>query len=137
MSGDFVMFQRILVPSDGSKCSLKAEDVAISIARKFNSRLVVVHIIDEKLIYPFEVLEEEGNKILDEAALKAREQGVEVERVLIMGNPVHDIVKITEKTKADLLVIGTHGKSGLSKMLMGSVAENAMKNVRIPILLVK
>jgi nucleotide-binding universal stress UspA family protein len=131
------MFQRILIPSDGSKCSLKAEDVAISIAQKFDSHLMVVHIIDEKLINPFEVLEEEGNKILDEAALKAREHKMEAEKILIVGNPVHDMVKITEKTRADLLIIGTHGKSGISKILMGSVAENAMKHVKIPILLVK
>lgn len=131
------MFQRILVPSDGSKCSLKAEDVAISIAEKFNSTLLVVHVIDEKLINPFEVLEEEGNKILDDAVIKAREKGIEVEPVLIVGNPVHDMVKITEKTRADLLVMGTHGKSRISKIFMGSVAENAIKNVKIPVLLIK
>ncbi|HTX61073.1 MAG TPA: universal stress protein [Methanobacterium sp.] len=131
------MFKRIMVPTDGSKCSLKAEDVAISIAEKFNSQMVAVHIIDEKLINPFELLEEEGNNILDRAEEKAREQGLEMEKVLIVGNPAHDMAKITEKTRADLLVIGTHGKTGLTKILMGSVAENALKTVKIPILLIK
>ena len=131
------MFKRIMVPTDGSKCSLKAEDVAISIAEKFNSQMVAVHIIDEKLINPFELLEEEGNNILDRAEEKAREQGLKMEKVLIVGNPAHDMAKITEKTRADLLVIGTHGKTGLTKILMGSVAENALKTVKIPILLIK
>lgn len=131
------VFETIMVPSDGSKYSLKAEDVAISVAKNFKAKLVVVHIIDEKLIYPFEVLEEEGNEILDKAASKSRKQGVDVEQVLIVGNPIHDMAKIVEKTGADMVVIGTHGKTGLTKILMGSVAENTLKTVKIPILLVK
>ena len=131
------MFKTIIVPTDGSKNAQKAEDVAISIARNFQAKLMVVHIIDEKLIYPFEVLEEDGKKILERATLKGKDQGIDVQQVLIVGNPTHDMAKITEKTGADLLVIGTHGKSGLQKLLMGSVAENTIKTVKIPVLLVK
>ncbi|MCE5214176.1 MAG: universal stress protein [Methanobacterium sp.] len=131
------MFKTIMVPSDGSQFALKAEDVAISIALKFQGKLVVVHIIDEKLIQPFEVLEEEGKYILEKAALKGEQQGVEVDQVLIVGNPAHDMSKIVEKTGADLVVIGTHGKTGLRKILMGSVAENTIKTVKVPVLLVK
>lgn len=131
------MFKRIMIPTDGSKYSYKAEDVAISVAQKFDAKLMVVHIIDEHLIYPFEDLEAEGNKILEEAAEKAQAEGVEVEQVLIVGTPTHDMAKIVEKTRADLLVIGTHGKTGLTKILMGSVAESALKSVKIPVLLVR
>lgn len=131
------MFETIMVPTDGSKCSLKAEDIAISIAKNFKAKLVVVHIIDEKLIYPFEVLEEEGNTILDEAARKGKDEGVDVEQVLIVGSPAHDMEKIVEKTGADLVVIGTHGKTGIRKILMGSVAESTIKTVKVPVLLVK
>lgn len=126
-----------MIPTDGSKYSYKAEDVAISVAQKFDAKLMVVHIIDEHLIYPFEDLEAEGNKILEEAAEKAQAEGVEVEQVLIVGTPTHDMAKIVEKTRADLLVIGTHGKTGLTKILMGSVAESALKSVKIPVLLVR
>jgi len=126
-----------MVPTDGSKCSLKAEDIAISIAKNFKAKLVVVHVIDEKLIYPFEVLEEEGNTILDEAARKGKDEGVDVEQVLIVGSPAHDMEKIVEKTGADLVVIGTHGKTGIRKILMGSVAESTIKTVKVPVLLVK
>ncbi|OPY22968.1 MAG: Universal stress protein [Methanobacterium sp. PtaU1.Bin097] len=126
-----------MVPTDGSKCSLKAEDIAISIAKNFKAKLVVVHVIDEKLIYPFEVLEEEGNTILDEAARKGKDEGVDVEQVLIVGSPAHDMEKIVEKTGADLVVIGTHGKTGIRKILMGSVAENTIKTVKVPVLLAK
>ena len=82
-------------------------------------------------------MEEEGEKILEKAVLKGRDQGVEVETVLIVGNPARDMVKIVEKTGADLVVIGSHGKTGLEKLLLGSVAENVIKTVNVPILLVK
>lgn len=131
------MFKTIMVPTDGSKNAQKAEDVAISIALNYQAKLMVVHIIDEKLIYPFEVLEEDGKKILERVTLKGKDQGVDIQQVLIVGNPTHDMAKIVEKTGADLVVIGSHGKSGLQKLLMGSVAENTIKTVKIPVLLVK
>jgi nucleotide-binding universal stress UspA family protein len=131
------MFKTIIVPTDGSKFAEKAEDVAISIAKNFNGKLVVLHVIDEKLIYPFEVLEDEGKNILKNASKKAEEQGITADTVLIVGDPTHDMSKIVEKTGADLVVIGTHGKTGLEKFLMGSVAENVTKTVEVPVLLVK
>ncbi len=131
------MFKTIIVPTDGSKFAERAEDVAISIAKNFNGKLVVLHIIDEKLIYPYEVLEEEGKIILKKASKKAEEQDITVETVLIVGDPTHDMSKIVEKTGADLVVLGTHGKAGLEKFLMGSVAENVIKTVKVPVLLVK
>lgn len=131
------MFKMVMIPTDGSKYAEKAEDVAISIAKNFKGKLVVVHIIDEKLIYPFEVLEEEGKNILERSAHKGEKEGLEVKQVLIFGNPTHDMAKIVEKTGSDLVVIGTHGKTGLQKLLMGSVTENTIKTVSVPILLVK
>jgi nucleotide-binding universal stress UspA family protein len=131
------MFKTIIVPTDGSKFAEKAEDVAISITKNFNGKLVVLHIIDEKLIYPYEVLEEEGKNILKNASKKAEEQDITADTVLIVGDPTHDMSKIVEKIGADLVVIGTHGKAGLKKFLMGSVAENVIKTVEVPVLLVK
>jgi nucleotide-binding universal stress UspA family protein len=126
-----------MVPSDGSKYAEKAEDMAVALAEKLGSTVVAVHVIDEKLIYPFDIMEEEGNDILSKINLKGSEKGVKVDEVLIFGNPRHDMKKIAEKSGADLLVIGSHGKSGLEKILMGSVAENTLKTVEIPVLLVK
>jgi len=131
------MFKTIMVPIDGSKYSEKAEDIAISMAKDFQGRVVAVHIIDEKLIYPFEILEEKGKKILENATNKGKNHGVEVDQVLIVGNPAHDMEKIVEKTGADMVVIGSHGKTGLEKLLMGSVAESTIKTVKVPVLLVK
>ncbi|MCC7550159.1 MAG: universal stress protein [Methanobacterium sp.] len=131
------MFDTIMIPTDGSDYSRKAEDMALSLAKKLGSKVVAVHIIDDKLIYPYEVLEEEGKAILKKVQEKGQENGVEVHEILIVGSPTHDMAKITEKAGADLVVIATHGKTGLEKILMGSVAENALKKVQVPVLLVK
>ena len=104
----------------------------MEIAKKFNSTVIAVHIIDEKLIYPFEVLEDEGKSILKKVRERAEKEDLAIEDVLIVGSPIHDMAKIVKKTKSDLVVIGTHGKTGLEKLILGSVAENALKTVQVP-----
>lgn len=131
------MFDTIMIPTDGSDYSKTAEDMALSLAKELGSKVVAVHIIDDKLIYPYEVLEDEGKAILKEVQEKGQEKGVEVHEILIVGSPTHDMAKITEKAEADVVVIATHGKTGLEKILMGSVAENTLKKVQVPVLLVK
>jgi nucleotide-binding universal stress UspA family protein len=131
------MFNTIMVPTDGSEHAQQAEEMAISLAKKLGSKVVAIHIIDDKLIYPYEVLEEEGKAILHKVQEKGQEEGVEVNEILIVGSPTHDMAKITEKAGADLIVISTHGRTGLEKLLMGSVAQNALKTVKVPVLLVK
>jgi nucleotide-binding universal stress UspA family protein len=131
------MFKNIMVPTDGSKFASKAEDVAIEMAKKFDSKVVAVHVIDDKLIYPFEVLEEEGKSILKKVQEKGEKNSVTVDEVLIVGNPTRDMKKIAEKVGADIIVIGTHGKTGLEKLIMGSVAESTLKTVKVPVLLLK
>ena len=74
-----------MVPTDGSKYAEKAEDMAISLAKEFQGKVVAVHIMDEKLIYPYEVLEDEGNVILNKVGDKGKDLGVKVEQVLIFG----------------------------------------------------
>lgn len=131
------MFEKIMVPSDGSQHAKRAEDVALALARELGSTVVAVHIIDDKFITPFEVLETEGKGILKSVTKKGKELGVQVDEILIFGSPIHDMAKITLKAEADLVVIGTHGRTRLEKLIMGSVAESALKTVPVPVMLVK
>ena len=133
----WILFERIMIPTDGSKFAARSEDVAMEIAKKFNSTVVAVHIIDDKLIYPFEVLEDEGKSILKKVRERAEKEDLAIEEVLIVGSPVHDMAKIVKKTRSDIVIIGTHGKTGLEKLILGSVAESALKTVQVPLLLVK
>jgi nucleotide-binding universal stress UspA family protein len=131
------MFKKIMVLTDGSTFAAKAEDIAISMAKSFNATVVAAHVIDDKLIYPFEVLEDEGNAILSKVVEKGKKEDVKIQEILIFGNPSHDMSKIAEKSGADLVVIGSHGRTGLEKLLMGSVAESVLKSVKVPVLVVK
>lgn len=132
-----MMFEKIIVPTDGSEYAGRAVEVALSLARELGSRVVALHVLDEKLIMPFEVLEEEGKKILAEVRRRGEEIEVPVDEILLFGNPRHDMAKITTKSGADLVIIGTHGRTGMEKLIMGSVAENALKTVEVPVMLVK
>ncbi|MGF7118414.1 universal stress protein [Methanobacterium oryzae] len=131
------MFETILVPTDGSEYAERAEDIAISMASKYNSRIVGVYILDEKLIYPYDVLEDEGKTILKNLNQKAKKENVVVDEILVFGDPRKDLTTISKRMNADIIVIGTHGKKGFEKLLLGSVAENILKSVDIPVLLVK
>lgn len=131
------MFKTILVPTDGSEFAGRAEDVAISMATKYDSRIVGVYVIDEKLIYPYDVLEDEGKSILKNLSEKAKEKGIIVDEILVFGDPGKDLLTITKRMNADIVVIGTHGKKGLEKILLGSVAESILNSVEVPVLLVK
>ena len=131
------MFERIMFPTDGSEYAARSEDFVMEIAKKFGSTVVAVYIIDDKLIYPFEVLEDEGKSILNKVTERGQVEDVKVEEVLIVGSPTHDMAKIVKKTNSDIVIIGTHGKTGLEKLILGSVAESALKTVKVPVLLVK
>ena len=131
------LFERIMFPTDGSEYAARSEDIVMEMAKKFGSTVVAVNIIDDKLIYPFEVLEDEGKAILSHVSERGKNEAVTVEEVLIVGSPTHDMEKIVKKTEADVVVIATHGKTGLEKFILGSVAESALKTVKVPVLLVK
>ncbi len=131
------MFKTILVPTDGSEYAGRAEDIAISMANKYDARIVGVYVIDEKLIYPYDVLEEEGKSILKKLSEKAKKEDVNVDEILVFGDPRKDIPTITRRMDADIVIIGTHGKKGLEKLIMGSVAESILKSVEAPVMLVK
>ena len=131
------MFKNIMVPSDGSEDSKKAENAAIEIAKKFNSKITAVFVIDEKMLFPYEVLENEGNEIIGKIAEKGRKAGVEVVEQLITGDPLRDMKTIAKKSNVDSIVISPHGKDKLEKLIFGSVADRVIKTFDIPVVLIK
>ncbi|MDR0900092.1 MAG: universal stress protein [Methanobrevibacter sp.] len=131
------MFKNIMVPSDGSEASDKASKIAIEIAKKFNSKITAIHVIDEKTMFPYEKLEDEGNEILGKIAKMAIDEGIEVSEQLITGDPLRDMKTIAKKANADSIVISTHGRNKLEKLIVGSVADRVIKTFDIPVILIK
>ena len=131
------MFDRILVPTDGSKYAKKAETIAIAIAKKMGSTIIGLHVIDENLGISFETSEDEANEILDLFGNKVEDESINYEKLILFANPAYDMKIISKKSKADLMVIAAQGSSDSKNYLIGSVADNALKSVQIPVLLVK
>ncbi|QOF76121.1 universal stress protein [Variovorax sp. 38R] len=146
------MYQRILVPIDGSSTSNRGLDEAIQLAQLSGGRLRLVHVIDE-LSFALtmdayagiagnwlEELRGSALKLLEAARAKAIKAGVQVETVLLdrFKGTVHDqITAEAQACKADLIVIGTHGRRGMGRWVMGSSAEHILRIAPVPVLLVR
>jgi nucleotide-binding universal stress UspA family protein len=134
-----VDFKSIVVATDGSKHSAAAASDAIGIAKRNKSKLTVVSVVPSELMtqadIDFAMIQREhlAEKEMNEAekyakAVKdaAKNEGVEVQAFVISGKPANVIIETARETKADLIVLGSHGRTGLDKLLMGSVAERVI-----------
>lgn len=145
------MYQRILVPIDGSTTSGRALQEAIKVAAG-KAQLRLVYVIEEA--YPLdaeglafidyaallEALRKTGERALAQAAEKVRKSGVTAETALLeaKGDRAAKVIDSDAlKWQADLIVIGTHGRTGLSRLLLGSVAEGVVRGASVPVLLVR
>jgi nucleotide-binding universal stress UspA family protein len=136
-------FKTILVPTDFSPFASEAIRIASSLAREHASKLLLVHVAQRPItnvggmpVPPPPALDWPALKReLDVAA--AGIKNVEVEPRLVEGEPADTIVNFAREMGADLIVIGSHGRSGLSRLLMGSVAEHVVRKASCPVLTVK
>ena len=144
------MYQRILVPVDGSATSERALDEAIKFAQQQNAQVEVVHVLEDISYFDNEdylnyaeliqTMRGIGEKILAQAQKKLQQAGVVAEIKLLetQGERIASIIATEAKNNlADLIIIGTHGRSGFSRMLMGSIAEGVVRTAHIPILLIR
>lgn len=143
-------FRNILVATDGSKHSAAAASEAIGLAKQNNSALTVISVVPSELVTPVdidftvnqrefiaekEMQEAEKNaKVVKEAAEK---EGVFVKAFVLSGKPADAIIETAKEKRADLIVLGSHGRTGLEKLLMGSVAERVIVLAACPVLVVK
>ena len=146
------MYQRILVPVDGSDTANKALVAALQIARESAGRVRLVHVVEELAYltgyeqyggYSGELvsaMREAGNKVLDDALSIARSAGVQADSRLYdkLGERLAEVVAdAADDWKADLVVVGTHGRRGLGRMLLGSGAEQILRLARVPVLVIR
>jgi len=133
----------ILHPTDFSQCSAHALHLAGALARDHEARLVVLHTVMkptavyvEGVILPEpEVYYQAERESLER--LEVPDAGIRVERRFEEGDPATEIVRVAREINANLIVMGTHGRTGLSRLLMGSVAEHVMRQAPCPVLTLK
>jgi len=146
------MYQRILVPVDGSATSRQGLAEAISLARLTQGRIRIAHVLDEPFMAlgadgfvgnPGDLLalvEEAGQAILDEALAIVRAAGIDCDGVssnTFEGRVCECVVAAAREWPADLIVIGTHGRRGAGRLLLGSDAEQILRLAPTPVLLVR
>ncbi|WP_258127639.1 universal stress protein [Achromobacter anxifer] len=146
------MYQRILVPIDGSATSELGLNEAIRLAQLTHASLRLIHVIDELSFalavdsygyYAGELLDllrKSGAEILEKGMATVREKGLLVEGVLYenLDKTVQQrVIAEAESWKADLIVIGTHGRRGVRRMVLGSSAEGILRAAPVPVLLVR
>jgi nucleotide-binding universal stress UspA family protein len=145
------MFKRIMVAIDGSSTANAALHEAVKLAKDQQAVLRIVHVVDIVMLAvesPYELREYEdsvrraGEQMLNQAAAVAREVGIEVETVLLEVRQFQDriadaIVRSAKDWRADVIVIGTHGRRGLSRLFIGSVAESLVRIAPASVLLIR
>ena len=143
-------YQNILVPVDGSETSYAAVAQAAELAKAFGGKITVVQVLalDPYIAAEYisatqtnDLIERARTsvlKTLEEAAAKFSDLGIPVEAKLLEGQVVHrEIIREAETSKADLIVIGSHGRTGLTRLFLGSVAQSVLGEAHIPVLVVR
>jgi nucleotide-binding universal stress UspA family protein len=133
----------ILYPTDFSDHSAYAFRLACALARDYGARLVVLHVAEPPvvvggegvMVLPCAIDLEALRERLDQLRLK--DPKVVVEHQLIEGEAASEILRVAAESKCDLIVMGTHGRTGLRRLLMGSVAEKVVRKAACPVLTVK
>ncbi len=144
------MFSRILVALDGSEYSLKALGFAIDLAKKYQSQLVLVHVVMRQIyaINPPEAgilagtaivreLEAEGKAILAKGEETVKAQGLLVEARMRQGVPAEELLRAAVDEKVDLIVLGSRGLSQVRAFLLGSVSDKVSHHAKCPVLIVR
>ena len=144
-----VSLKRILVPLDFSERGMEALGFARALGRQFGSTLILVHVI-EPLVYPADLgyapvitdemvmeMEQEARARLDEQAARLSRAGFAVEVCLRAGRPYLEVAEAARERNADLIVLTTHGYTGLRHVLLGSTAERVVRYAPCPVMVIR
>ena len=148
------MISKILVPTDGSKTAKKAGVYAIGLAKQLHASIVIMCVVDKRFMVSRTVLVEPSSRYVTESIGDYQQEaaeryageikklcgkkGVQSRIVIKQGHPVEEIVREAEKSKAGLIVMGSHGESALAAATLGSVTYGVIhKDTTIPVLVVR
>ncbi len=145
------MFKKILVPVDGSVTSSKALDQAMAMARESGASLRLLHVLEQLAYLSYDpyggytaellnAVRESGEKLLADALARAQAAGATADSLLVdeVGQPLGEAVAAAARSfGADLIVLGTHGRRGVGRLLLGSGAEQVIRLAPVPVLVVR
>ena len=144
-----------MIATDGSDCSKPAIDKAIELARLSGGTVYAVHVVSTAYLYPMdgnyfssigvnpywermhEALKEQGHQAVNYVKDLGKKRGISVESILLEGNPPAELILYAEEERMDIVIVGTLGKTGLNRMLLGSVAGNLISHLKVPVMVVR
>jgi nucleotide-binding universal stress UspA family protein len=139
--------KKILVPIDGSDYSIRAAEYAIGIAKAQDAEVLLVYVVDELVVDQFSggaergaveaELKGDGQRAVRYAESLLEKAGVKSSSMLLKGRPFEQIVNTTKSFDIDLVVMGTYGRRGAERILIGSVAERVIEYSPCPVLVIK
>jgi nucleotide-binding universal stress UspA family protein len=148
------MILKILVPTDGSKTAQKSVEYAIELAKQTGATITLLSVIDKSLfvtksipavaapthlIEPIEdYLRQAADTYIEQAEKLCKENNVQSKKVIRSGHPEEEIIKEAEKSKVDIIVMGSHGRSAIKAAVLGSVTFGVIhKDTKVPVLVVR
>nr|WP_199001776.1 universal stress protein [Flavobacterium sp. ASV13] len=140
--------KRILVPTDFSEHAEDALKVASQIARKNDSEIIILHMLElpsqmnDAILGGASIPEtmlfmKKANEMLDEVSSRPYLDNIQVTEIVKIDKPIHGIIQVTKDYNADLIIMGSHGSSGVEELLIGSNTEKVVRNSEIPVLVIK
>ena len=141
------LYKNIFIATDGSEPNKEAVKHGLELAKISEAKLYVGYVVDTAAFASipmdagwemmYELLEKEAREATSSVSEMAKSQDIDVETIILEGHPSHEIIEFGENNNIDLIILGTLGKSGLDRFLLGSVAEKVLRNSKVPVLVVR
>ena len=143
------MYKRILIATDGSDKSRKAAEEGIELAKALGAQVIALNVVNEVVIASAvrqlgsdrkEVeakLKDAGTKAVEDIKSMAAKSGVAADPIVRIGAPANTVIDVAGAEKADLIIMGSHGESGASKLMIGSVVQKVLYWATVPVLVVR
>ncbi|AKB78706.1 Universal stress protein [Methanosarcina horonobensis HB-1 = JCM 15518] len=147
-----VNFKKIVIATDGSDCSRLAVDKGIELAQLGSGTVYAVYVVSTAYlsmdgdyfmgVNPYwesiqEAWKTQGQQAVNYVKNLGEMKGINVESVLLEGNPSDELIRYAEENEMDIIVMGTLGKTGLDRLLLGSVAGNVVRHSKVPVMVVR
>jgi nucleotide-binding universal stress UspA family protein len=127
----------VLLATDGSESAKKAEIAALRISKSYNIRMAALYVVNVPSTSEQAELIKYGEKVLDEVVEDGKKNGVEVQKILKLGSPSETILNVSKSLKVHTIVVGSEGRKGIKRVLLGSVAENVVRNAECTVLVAR
>ncbi len=127
----------VLLATDGSESAKKAEMAALKITKSYNIRMAALFVAQIKSSEESEKIISYGEQVLNGVIEDGKNMGVEVQKILKVGNPAETILDVAKSLKVHTIVLGSEGKKGIKRVLLGSVAESVVRNAESTVLVAR